>query len=102
MPSQLELLAGVLLDELPGPKPIREFVFAPPRKWRFDFAYPEKKIAIEIEGGIWSAGRHTRGKGFESDCEKYNTATLLGWRVYRFTGEMVGRGEMMSTMGLLF
>lgn len=55
------------------------------RDWAFDFAWPELKLAVEIEGGIWSGGRHTRGKGFDEDCRKYNSAVKLGWRVYRFT-----------------
>ncbi|AIL33107.1 DUF559 domain-containing protein [Basilea psittacipulmonis] len=67
----------------------REFKFHPTRKWKFDFAMPEKKIAVEIEGGVWTNGRHTRAKGFIADCEKYNTATLMGWQVYRFTGQEV-------------
>ena len=66
------------------PKPEEEFVFAPPRKWRFDFAYPDKKIAIEIEGGVWSEGRHRRPIGFIKDMEKYNAAALHGWRVLRY------------------
>ena len=61
----------------------KEFKFHPTRKWRFDFAIQEHKIAIESEGGIWSGGRHTRGKGFIGDMEKYNTATALGWRLIR-------------------
>ena len=63
----------------------REYRFAPPRHWRFDFAWPAVKLAVEIEGGVWSRGRHTRGKGFIADCDKYNAATMLGWRVLRFT-----------------
>lgn len=96
--SHLELLAGRLLDELPGEKPVREYRFAPPRMWRFDFAYPERKVAVEIEGGVWSGGAHTRGKHFESDCEKYNTAVVMGWRVFRFTGGMVERGDLTGVM----
>lgn len=96
--SHLELLAERLLSELPGEKPVPEYHFHPTRKWRFDFAYPIKKIAVEIEGGVWTGGAHTRGRGFEEDCEKYNAATLLGWRVFRFTGEMVERGEMSVVM----
>ena len=70
-------------------RPEREFRFHPRRLWRFDFAWPEPKIAAECEGGTWANGRHNRGAGFEADCEKYNAATLLGWRVLRFTSEMV-------------
>lgn len=65
------------------PIPESEYRFSNERMWRFDFAYPESKLAIEIEGGIWSGGRHTNPKGFEDDCEKYNTAALLGWYVLR-------------------
>lgn len=69
------------------PKPRREYVFAPPRRWKFDFAFlMTSPIAIELEGGIWIRGAHTRGKHFISDCDKYNKATVLGWRVLRFTG----------------
>jgi very-short-patch-repair endonuclease len=65
--------------------PTPEFRFHPKRRWRFDFAWPAEKIAVECEGGTWSGGRHTRGKGYEGDCEKYNEAVILGWRVLRFT-----------------
>lgn len=64
---------------------IKEYKFHPERRWRFDFAIPQYKIALEIEGGIWTRGRHTRPKGFLSDMEKYNMATLMGWRVFRTT-----------------
>lgn len=74
---------------LRGPEFVREFKFHKKRKWRFDFAWPKEKVAIEIEGGIWSGGRHTRGFGFEKDCEKYNEATISGWRVFRITGKTV-------------
>lgn len=64
---------------------VREFRFHPGRKWRFDFAIPEYKIALEVEGGVWTGGRHTSPKGFLGDIEKYNMATLMGWRVFRTT-----------------
>jgi very-short-patch-repair endonuclease len=60
-----------------------EFQFDPDRKWRFDFAAPAARVAVEIEGGVWSKGRHTRGAGFVADCEKYNSAALKGWAVFR-------------------
>lgn len=62
---------------------VKEFKFHPTRKWRFDYALPEHKIAVEVEGGVWTGGRHTSPKGFLNDMEKYNTATLMGWRVFR-------------------
>ena len=51
--------------------------------WRFDYAWPEHKVALEVEGGIFSGGRHTRGKGFAEDMRKYNSAAVLGWIVLR-------------------
>ena len=80
------------------PRPVREFAFHPTRKWRFDFAWPEYKIAVECEGGAWSGGRHTRGAGFIADCEKYNAAALAGWRVFRFTGEMINSRSAIDVL----
>jgi very-short-patch-repair endonuclease len=80
-------------------KPEREYVFAAPRKWAFDFAWPEKKIAVEIEGGTaFGKSRHSRGEGFEKDVRKYNAAALLGWRVLRFTTAMVVSGEAIDSV----
>ena len=72
--------------------PTAEHVFHPTRKWRFDYAFVAEKLAIEIEGGIYSGGRHTRGSGFEKDCEKYNEAVLLGWKILRFSTQSVKSG----------
>ena len=74
-----------------GLSPVRELAFHPKRKWRFDFAFPEKMIAVEIEGGV--GGRHQRIGGFIGDCYKYNAAAALGWRVFRYTTAMVMSGE---------
>ncbi len=76
--------------------PERECQFHPERKWRFDFAFHKPMIAVEIEGGIWNAGRHNRGSSFEKDAEKYNAAAKLGWRVMRYSTEMVMRGEAIN------
>jgi hypothetical protein len=65
------------------PKPIPEFRFAPPRRWRFDFAWPDHLVALELEGGAFTQGRHTRPTGFLADMEKYNSAQLNGWIVLR-------------------
>jgi very-short-patch-repair endonuclease len=78
----------------------REFKFHPTRKWRSDFAWEDDKLLVEIEGGIYSGGRHTRGKGFEKDCEKYNVATLMGYSVLRFSGGMVESGTATKMVGM--
>jgi very-short-patch-repair endonuclease len=74
-----------------------EHRFHPVRRWRFDAAFPERKIAIEIDGGAFIGGRHTRGTGFRKDCEKLNTATQMGWRVFRFLPDQVD-GEMVNVI----
>lgn len=66
------------------------------KDWRFDFAWPAQMLAVEVEGGIWVEGRHTRGKGFTEDCIKYNEAALMGWRVLRVVGEWVRSGEALA------
>lgn len=76
----------------------REYRFHDTRRWRFDFALPEKLIGIEVEGGGWTNGRHTRGKGFEQDLEKYETALLAGWTVYRCSPAMVKCGQAIQTI----
>ena len=78
-----------LWKALNGPELIREYQFNPDRKWRFDFAHVKTKVAIEIEGGTWSGGRHTRGSGYSKDCEKYNKASKLGWCVLRYTSDAI-------------
>ena len=64
---------------------VAELRFHPARRWRFDYAIPELKIALEVEGGIYTGGRHTRPKGFLGDIEKYNTAATMGWMLLRTT-----------------
>ena len=67
-------------DPMPGSDLVREHRFHETRRWRFDFAFPSVRLAVEIEG----RGRHQSVKGVRDDCEKYNEATRLGWRVLRF------------------
>lgn len=81
----------VHLEGLPAPE--REYRFHPSRRWRFDFAWPSARLAVEIEGGSWLYGRHNRPTGFAADCEKYNQAIMAGWRVLRFTPAMVNDGS---------
>jgi hypothetical protein len=72
--------------------PETEYRFAPPRRWRFDLAWPALHFAVEIDGGGYVQGRHSRGQGIEKDCEKYEAAMLDGWTVYRCTPRMVRNG----------
>ena len=79
-----------------------EYMFLKGRRFRFDFAWPQHMIAVEIEGGTFVQGRHTTGVGFAKDCEKYNLATLEGWRVYRFTTQMVKDRTAIKFMHKIF
>jgi hypothetical protein len=67
------------------PKPIQEYKFHPVRKWRIDYYFEanRRKVGLEVEGGIWTGGRHTRGKGFAGDMEKYNAAAAMGITILR-------------------
>ncbi len=74
----------------------QEFEFHPKRKWRADFHLVGKKILVEVEGAIWSGGRHTRGKGYIGDMEKYNAATMMGFQVIRFSTDQVKSGHAIQ------
>lgn len=74
----------------------QEFKFHPERKWKADFHLIDKKILVEVEGGIWSGGRHTRGKGYLGDLEKYNAATMMGFQVIRFSTDQVKSGHAIQ------
>ena len=74
----------------------REHRFHPTRKWRFDFSFISKKLAIELHGGIYTQGRHTRGAGVEADMIKINTAQEMGWTVLCFSAGMVKSGHAIE------
>jgi very-short-patch-repair endonuclease len=114
------LLLLMRAENLPEPK--SQYRFYRGRRWAFDFAWPQKKVAVEVEGGTWGnpvtchacgktvrrqtkkgrwytvreGGRHNTGKGFESDVEKYTMAALLGWRVVRVTTNHIRKGQAID------
>lgn len=99
--DKADLLAAVLETE--GFQDFeREHRFHPVRKWRLDFAWPAQQLAVEVEGGVWTGGRHTRGAGFVKDMEKYNQATLLGWRVLRVTPADIKSGKAVELIKAAF
>lgn len=91
---EAKLMLHIRAHKLPTPE--REYRFHPVRKWRFDAAWPEHKVAVEVEGGIYTRGRHTRPAGFNEDSRKYAQATLLGWRVFRVTEAHIDSGEAVQ------
>ena len=96
--SPLEILLAQQMKFAGLPEPEREYRFAPPRRYRADFAYPDEMLLIEVEGGVWTNGAHVRGKHYTSDCSKYNLAATMGFRVLRFTGEMIKSGLALRTI----
>ena len=79
-----------------GLHPNVEVRFHKERKWRLDFYFPtEVPLAVEVEGGMFIQGRHTRGAGFQADIDKYNALTLAGIRLLRVTPQMVKSGEAL-------
>lgn len=71
-----------------------EYKFSSDRGWRFDFAHEPSRVAIEVEGGTFSNGRHNRGDGFIKDAEKYSWANHFGWMVYRLPGPLIDQGRV--------
>lgn len=92
--GRFKVLLGVLCKRYPALADYqteRRFrgVITGKRRWRFDYAWDHLKLAVELEGGVWVNGRHTRPQGYTNDAEKYNEAAIAGWRVLRFTVDML-------------
>jgi hypothetical protein len=87
--SKHEAKFFLLWQALGGPPLEREYQFHPTRKWRFDGAHLPSRIAIELDGGVFSGGRHGRGSGFVKDAEKFSEAAMLGWLCFRLTPNMI-------------
>jgi very-short-patch-repair endonuclease len=81
-----------------GAECVPEYKFHETRKWRFDFAVVSARLAIEIEGGVWTGGRHTSPTGFLGDMEKYNEASVRGWRLLRFTPQEMFKRKTFETI----
>ena len=126
-PEQPPIEEAMTRAGIPRPEP--EFLFTGARDWRFDYAWPAFRIALEIEGGTFGrlivitsgherrkgksipikpgtcvrlGGRHNRGAGFDEDCVKYNHAAILGWMVIRVTTPMVKSGAAVATLRAAF
>lgn len=108
--AKTDLFTAIARDEL-GVEVVKELEFCAGRRWRFDYAIPEYKIALEVEGGAFKkrryidaegdlvttiGGRHNSAKGFLADMEKYNTATVLGWRVLRTIPDALLSGDTLD------
>ena len=102
--TALELQMDLLLTISPDVPAFEiEYHFArPDREWRFDFAWPGYKLALEVQGGTWKSGAHSRGRGYEADREKINWAEIHGWHVLEATTDMVADGRALTTIEAWF
>jgi len=81
---------------------VEEYVFAPVvdgrpiRRWRFDFACPSQRLAVEVEGSLFTGGRHGGTPSAIRDLHKYNAAVVLGWRVVRVEPKMIANGRALT------
>lgn len=84
------------------PEPTPEYKFHPTRKWRADYAFlfTTPRVLVEVDGGVWAQGRHTRGAGFIEDQRKLNAASLLGFTVLRYTPDRLA--ECVADLRILF
>jgi len=83
---------------LPRPTPEYQFAKDIGRKWRMDWAWPDRKVYLECDGGVWTRGRHTRGAGYIKDAEKANEAACRGWRKVTVTPKEMKDGSVFSLL----
>ena len=96
--SALEAELALQIRALELPEPIREYQAIKGRKFRFDFAWPGHKLLVEVNGGTYTKGAHSTGRGIARDYEKANLAVLQGWRVLSFDGKSVKSGEAVEVI----
>lgn len=91
--ARRQKLDGIVAKQLAGlPEFVTELEFHPTRKWRLDYAWPQRRVALEVHGGVFTKGRHTRGVGFTGDREKMNEAACHGWLVIEVSTEQLKAG----------
>jgi very-short-patch-repair endonuclease len=91
-----EALLAQQISALGMPQPVKQYRFHESRQWKFDFAYPDRKLAVEIDGLSKNPGAHQRFAGIENDCEKRAEALIRGWKILRVTGAMVKSGRAVN------
>lgn len=99
--SALEEMLALQMRACRIPDPVREYRFHHTRKWRFDFAWPDKYLAVEVQGGIWAKGGHSSGVGITRDLEKLDAAIRQGWTVYQCGASLIKSGRAVETIEML-
>jgi very-short-patch-repair endonuclease len=96
--SALEAELALQIRALGLPEPVREYQAITGRKFRFDFAWLEHRLLVEVNGGTYTKGAHSTGQGIARDYEKANLAVLQGWRVLTFDGKSVKDGTAVEVI----
>ncbi len=96
--SQLEAELALQIKALGLPEPIREYQAIKGRMFRFDFAWLDARLLVEVNGGTYTKGAHSTGQGIARDYEKANLAVLQGWRVLTFDGKSVKDGTAVEVI----
>ena len=94
--SELELILENRLERAGLPLGVTQHRFVPGRQYRFDRCWLDRRVAVEVQGGIWSGGRHARGSGIAAECVKLSIAAALGWRVLPVTRDMIESGQAVD------
>ena len=98
MTSALEDLFAFQLDSAGLTGYVREYQAIPGRKFRFDFAFLRERLLVEINGGTFNGGAHSRGVGLNRDYEKGNLAVVNNWRVLSFDTKQVKSGAALEVV----
>jgi hypothetical protein len=99
--SALEEMLAFQMRALNLPDPVREHRFHKTRRWRWDFSWPHKKIAVEVQGGVWAKGGHTTGVGITRDLEKKDAAMADGWIIYECGADLIKSGKAVQTIEII-
>lgn len=102
--ARREALENCLLHQircLKLPEPERNYRFHPTRKFEIDFAWPDLRFGVEVQGGTYSGGKHARGVGYTIDCRKMGEAMVLGWTVYACDTVLVKTGEAVNIIEVM-
>lgn len=97
--SELEMALYSRLEGAGLPLGVGQHRFVPGRQYRLDRAWPDHLVAVEVQGGIWTNGAHSRGSGVQRDCVKLSIAAALGWRVLPVTRDMIESGLAVELIG---
>lgn len=94
--SELEMALYTRLERAGLPLGEGQYRFVPGRLYRLDRAWSDERVGVEIQGGLWVNGAHSRGSGVERDCVKLSIAAALGWRVLPISKAMIESGQAVE------